>query len=245
MLKKNVLPYFALGFSTAHLQFVNQEMPWEFIKEGIEEFIRRVNSLELPLTKKLIKPLFKFNDNIKNFPINYKISISEISYLKEIKDNIYNTLVAELSDKSMYHVSDKRIDVNKLLNNIASLMSPSVFDKIPEIAKYDFSEAGKCIAYECSTAAAFHILRGTEAILRLFYKKFTNKDSKNKNWGAIINDLEKPQYSSPNALVANLNNIRKNYRNPTQHPEKLYEIEETQDLFNLCIAIINQMSEYF
>ena len=33
--------------------------------------------------------------------------------------------------------------------------------------------------------------------------------------------------------------IKDNYRNPTQHPEKIYEIEESQDLLNICIEFIN------
>jgi hypothetical protein len=42
-------------------------------------------------------------------------------------------------------------------------------------------------------------------------------------------------------LLNNLDNIREHYRNPTQHPDKVYDINEVQDLFGLCIDAINRM----
>ncbi len=35
--------------------------------------------------------------------------------------------------------------------------------------------------------------------------------------------------------------IRKNYRNPTQHPEKFYTTDEAQDLLNSSIVAINSI----
>jgi hypothetical protein len=35
----------------------------------------------------------------------------------------------------------------------------------------------------------------------------------------------------PAALLDNLDGLRRNFRNPTQHPEKVYDIHEAQDLF--------------
>lgn len=44
-------------------------------------------------------------------------------------------------------------------------------------------------------------------------------------------------------LLDNLDNIRVSFRNPTQHPEKRYDIDEAQDLFNLCIEVVNRMAK--
>ena len=41
-----------------------------------------------------------------------------------------------------------------------------------------------------------------------------------------------------------LDRIRANYRNPTNHPEKIYNIEEAQDLFNLCVGVVNDIMGY-
>jgi len=45
-------------------------------------------------------------------------------------------------------------------------------------------------------------------------------------------------------LFDNLDNIRFNFRNPTQHPETIYDIELSQDLFSICIDVINRMVCY-
>jgi len=39
-----------------------------------------------------------------------------------------------------------------------------------------------------------------------------------------------------------LDHIRRSFRNPTQHPDKIYDIQEAQDLFGLCVDAVNRMS---
>jgi hypothetical protein len=38
-----------------------------------------------------------------------------------------------------------------------------------------------------------------------------------------------------------LDNIRVSFRNPTQHPEAIYDIHEVQDLWSICVDVINRM----
>jgi hypothetical protein len=46
----------------------------------------------------------------------------------------------------------------------------------------------------------------------------------------------------PDAVVLqNLDHIRVSFRNPTQHPDKIYDIQEAQELFSLCIEAVNRM----
>lgn len=45
----------------------------------------------------------------------------------------------------------------------------------------------------------------------------------------------------PRELLDALDRIRENFRNPTNHPDKIYDIEEVQDLFGLCLDVINRM----
>jgi hypothetical protein len=57
-------------------------------------------------------------------------------------------------------------------------------------AKADFDQAGKCIALDVSTAAAFHMLRATEASIRKYYELIVPGDKranqKMRNWGSYI-----------------------------------------------------------
>lgn len=60
-------------------------------------------------------------------------------------------------------------------------------------------------------------------------------------WGPTVDALKKRRNPPPVELLNNLDNIRRSFRNPTQHPEKIYDIQEVQDLFALCVDAIDRM----
>lgn len=98
------------------------------------------------------------------------------------------------------------------------------------------------MAFERPTAAAFHLLRATEGVLRHFYCSVVKRNRIDPLlWGPIITALRDRRKPPAASLLANLDNIRVSFRNPTQHPEKIYDIHEVQDLFGLCIEVINRM----
>jgi len=157
--------------------------------------------------------------------------------------DLQRTLQAESAGNVAYFVTDKRLDVDKLLGRPEDLFAPDVFQNLPEIAKYDFTEAGFCIAFERPTAAAFHLLRGTEGVLRTLYCDMVKRDRVEPLlWGPMTDALRKRRKPPAVELLNNLDNIRRSFRNPTQHPEKIYDIHEAQDLFGLCVDVVNRMA---
>jgi hypothetical protein len=168
-----------------------------------------------------------------------------VVWLKERMKIVSDVLRYEAASLNAYLIADKRLRVDYLLGEIGRLFGENVFLVLPDIARYDFAQAGKCIAFEVPTAAAFHILRGTEAVLRAYYSLLVPGSSSHMPvWGTIIAELRKITHDPPpKELLDNLDNIRANFRNPTQHPEKIYDLDETQDLFNLCVDVINRMAK--
>ncbi len=77
-------------------------------------------------------------------------------------------------------------------------------------------------------------------VLRRFYKATIGKEP-DPDWWHILDELGKSKDANLQPLYDHLNNIRRNFRNPTQHPDKIYDIEEVQDLFNLCIDVVDRM----
>ena len=113
---------------------------------------------------------------------------------------------------------------------------------MPDIARIDFAEAAQCIAFMRSTAAAFHMLRGTESVLRHFYSQKIKRKRVELTWGPIVSELRsKTRISS--LLLNHLDHIRSGFRNPTAHPEKVYDIDEAQDLLSLCVDATNRMMQ--
>lgn len=106
----------------------------------------------------------------------------------------------------------------------------------------DFVEGGTCLAFERPTAAAFHILRGTEGVLKIYYeKKIRKKDRQtNPTWGSMVNQLRTIK-NAPKTLLDAYDNLRENFRNPTAHPKLTYTLDEAQDLFSVCIDAVNKI----
>lgn len=240
--------YIYFGTSLRYLQDVDEHYPIKgdgCILENIKSFLENLELVNLPVTIRGSADLIDFKNKISKKRTNNLLSAIEINELKEITKDIRNILFAESSGAYAYIVTDKRIAARKLMEEVHSLMSPGVFASIPDIAKFDFSQSGRCIAFELPTSAAFHLLRGTEAVLKqLYYKKVKRNRIKPLTWGGMTNDLKTKSNPPPADLIANLDNIRVTYRNPTQHPEKIYDIEEVQDLFSLCVEITNRMHRY-
>lgn len=125
-------------------------------------------------------------------------------------------------------------------------MAPGVYDALPDLAKYDLEEGGKAIAFDLPTAAAFHLLRGTEGVLRDFYCRVVRRDriSEPRMWAAMVNGMRGKRNAPSDLLLGNLDSLRSNFRNPTQHPEKTYDADEVQDLLALAIDSINRMHRH-
>lgn len=154
-----------------------------------------------------------------------------------------NMLFSEAVIKHIYVVPQRRYNGDFLANFPMKILKKGVFERIPEMAAFDFSASCRCLLYGEGTACAFHILRATEEVLKHYYYKYKKtKRLKKPMWGPMISELRSKKTNKPPDNILNtLDLIRTNYRNPTQHPESKYDIENAQDLFGICIDIINKM----
>ncbi|MCH9050548.1 MAG: hypothetical protein IIA72_05635 [Proteobacteria bacterium] len=212
------------------------------IRVGISGFLRNLDELGLVVTQRASDELSEFAEALPDDE-GATLSKEQSARLMVIMKHLRRTLDAEIKGFEAYIVTPKRIDVSKLLDDTPSLLAPGVHSKLPEIAQFDLAEAGKCIAFERPTAAAFHILRGTEAVLVAFYEAIVRQKRVKRMWGPMVSDLKKRRKAKPyEVLLNNLDNIRLSFRNPTQHPELIYDIHEVQDLLALCFDAINRMA---
>ena len=137
----------------------------------------------------------------------------------------------------------RRIPLNDLLEEPHKILGAGVFDSLTPIAQEDFRQAGRCIAFECPTAAAFHILRCTEECIRVLHKAYFPKIKIEKQaWGELVKNLtSKPRAPKPDlTLLAHLDHLRERFRNPTDHPDKTYEIEEAEGLLHVAVDAIDR-----
>jgi len=152
---------------------------------------------------------------------------------------------AEALTKKIYVLPSRRFNTEFLLNHPDRLLKEGAFQKLDEIAKSDLSSACRCILFGEATAAAFHVLRATESVLKSYYFHHRRQNRLDRPmWGGMVDQLKSKTRNKPPApLLASLDLIRTAYRNPTQHPEAIYQIDSAQDLFGVCLDVIGKMTD--
>jgi len=214
------------------------------VLENIGYFYDYLDEFNLGVTKRAAYDLADVWDEFSELPEGHALTAAEASRLAGVMDDLRRTLFAEADGNLAYIVGEKRLDTVKLVSDVSSLFARGVFEVLPEVAQYDFEEAGKCVAFERSTAAAFHLLRGTEDVLRAFYCGIVRQRRVSPLvWGPMVDGLRARRSPPPAELLRNLDNSRLSFRNPTQHPEKIYDIDEVQDLFGLSVDVVNRMAK--
>ncbi len=188
--------------------------------------------------------LNKIKRKLKNQKKDDLLSEDSRKHVSNLISKINDTILGEVRGLHAHLIKDKKIAIEKLWN-IQELMSPNTFNALPDLVQYDLKESGLCILFERPTAAAFHVLRGMEGNLYWFYYKIIGLDRSNKMWNEIVQELRRENiFHPPKEILDQLDSIRRNYRNPTQHPEKIYDLDDVQDLLNECIAVTNRMVKF-
>ena len=78
--------------------------------------------------------------------------------------------------------------------------------------------------------------------MQVLFKSHFRTGNEKRAWGPLIVDLKaKSRSPKPDAaLLAHLDHLRERFRNPTDHPDKTYDIEEAEDLVHLVVDVINR-----
>ncbi len=248
MIPKSIEEYINLGGQLSYLRSANENNMVHGdinILGNINTFLKSIENSEFKVTQNALSELIKYKETLEKMDSDAYISKEEARQLYKIMDRILLVLRAETRNFFTFSISEKRIDSTKLIFKIDLLLAKDVFNSLPDSIQYDFSEGGKCIAFECATASAFHVLRGVEGLLRLLLKKLSpSVDVSKMVWGKVVEELKNLNVAALSVLLDNCDRIRDNYRNPTDHPEKIYDIEKAQDLFNLCVGVVNDIVDY-
>ena len=210
---------------------------------NLTDFLSFLKEHELKVTQRVDGGTIQSHiDKLAALSADEKITAENSKELVELSKKIDPTLDAELQLREAYILTEKQFPLPTLLDHIDRLFWKDVFAFLPLPIQDDFREAGKCIAFERPTAAAFHILRATEGALRIYYRALVKRGFDNEaTWGKMVTELRTRKRAS-RILLDSLDNIRNNFRNPTMHPEYSYGIDEVQGLLPLCADSVNRIS---
>lgn len=250
----NLYEYYSFGYNYYILLNNSSNKTNKDFFEDFLKYIEFIAELDLKVTKSSLnlQGINEKFDKLEKLSNGRKKeeTVSEELYTSiiEMLNKTDSTLDAELNIKIAFLNDSKRVSNELLSDKIDKLFAKDIFIELPEIAQYDFSESGKCLTFDRYTACAFHCLRGTEAVLKLFYEKILDKSAgETLTWGNFHQEIEANINNGsiapkPNAeLMINLNSLRMYYRNKTQHPQLIYNSDNVQDLLFLCIKTVNEM----
>lgn len=189
----------------------------------------------------------KWEDLMASFPAKTEdgeeepISSWLVAEVREAAKEFETVLRTECQLMDTYFVSKKGAYSTKdLVENAHHQIPEPARSALPEQSKIDFDQAGKCIAFDVPTAAAFHLLRGTEEVIRQYYELIVpgpkKAAKKMRNWGVYIKLIE--DHGGDQSVISILHHMRVVYRNPVTHPEENYTDELVQVLFGLCVSAV-------
>ena len=231
MIRRPIQNYFFFGTAVRYLEDATAGTKITDYDDGlaIRSNLKRIMSdmqkLNLRVSQQTIAAE-RLETMLKEFEGSDETSVLSTEHEKKLRHyvrELRQTLEAELRATYAYSLTPKRVDISRLIDEPESLFGPDVYEKLPAIAKYDFGEAGRAIAFELPTAAASHLMRATEAVLRVFYSTVVRTRRTARTWGEIVTDIRKRRIANKHAALLNhLDHIRHSFRNPTQHPDAQY-----------------------
>lgn len=155
-------------------------------------------------------------------------------------------LSAELQTLETYHVSQKGIyDTTALIARAEKILPIPMLKKVDEKVVTEIRESGKCLAFDCATAAGFHIMRAVELVMHEYYIHVCKPESKNRlsSWGAYITKLDKVEGIEVKEIIAMLRQIKDRHRNLIMHPEIVLTPDEAFTLFELGKGAVIAMAD--
>jgi hypothetical protein len=240
--------YEYIYFGTTLRYLLDAEEGWSihgngFVIDQLEHLFKTLDEFSLPVTQEGTWEIRATANALRETAEDAQLTSEQAVKMVGELDRVRHTLYAESSLNIAYVVTEKRIDVKKLLRDVSGLMAPGVYKALPEMARHDLNEAAKAIAFELPTAAAFLALRGAEDVLRHFYRCVVRQRRLTTLlWGPMVAQMREKKSRRPeDALLDVLDRIRVNFRNPTSHPDAVYDIHEAQDLFLAVLEAVRRM----
>lgn len=245
MKQTDIFDYFIFGFNYAiikrtGLTGVRKAEALDYL----DEFFSYLDSLDLQITKLVADDLRRITETIRSGTSDSTVSQDVANEIKSETIKIDPGLDAELQIKKAYVLTKKRYALDALLSNCGELLGTGVFSMLTDNTKKDYQLACTQVALSQPTAAAFHLMRALEGQVKVLYFAFKKTSRLEKPlWGQMIAQLRTKRAPKPSEkLLDHLDGMRVHFRNPTQHPEAFYTIDEIQDLLNQTITAINMIA---
>lgn len=214
----------------------------QFLIQEAEKLIANIKNVGFPVSSIGTLELETLVEELKK-PQSSTLNPEESKELNAIMIRLEKMVWAEAKTKSIFIVSEKKYSLDMLLNHPEDMFQEGIFSSLNDLARYDFTEGLLCFVCSRPTACSFHVLRSMEGILKDVYFKKTKKSEREKYpmLGNMIKGLRSKKIDQ--ILLDRLDYIRLNYRNPTDHPQDVYTIDDAGNIIGICVEVMGKMAK--
>jgi hypothetical protein len=246
MRRATIYQYYQFGYNYSLWKRSGLEgYSYENALTSLRELWEFFDQQDLQVTIQVGESLWEIAKELEVGDQSQKVAAALATRIKTAIKALDATLDAELQLRDIWVMTKKRYPLDTLLDYPGRLLATGVYDSLDDHTQRDFQLACRNIALKNATSAAFHLMRATEQQVKMLYFAFKKTNRMlNPMWGPMVQELRKKNKPRPStALLDHLDAMRKNYRNPTQHPDVFYNIEEAQDLLNSVTGAINMIAK--
>jgi hypothetical protein len=160
--------------------------------------------------------------------------------VKKAANEFETVLKAELNGWDAFNVSQKgAFSSSDLINRAECLLPDEAQQVLSPAALEDVRQAGRCLAFNLGTSAAFHMVRATETFIWKYYEAVVGHlpPVKMRSWGVYAKNLSKCS-NADTKVIGWLNQIKSEYRNPVLHPDKAVTPDDALEFVYACISLM-------
>jgi hypothetical protein len=206
----------------------------DYLDEGIEETIRRLEKLDLPVSVTTAREMC--------------LRCGTHEQAKRGVEQLTSTVVYELDNRKFYgplRRYEQYYEQSKLFGN-------DVFENLPS-ANNDILEAGTCLALERGSACVMHLMRVVEAGLKVLAAELGI--GVQGDWGSYLREIDTvlkarekaagkrtpdEQFYAEAALT--IDGVRRAWRNPTMHIENNYSPERAEEILLAVRSLMRHLA---
>lgn len=212
-------------------------------QQWLAQFDWECKDVPLPATRDAARALLNFVNRWltagPGFDPSQKFNQEDMRALHILRELFMQAFEREEANLGVFIVTAKGLyDTKLLLEKPEEEFPEKIRSRLPKQMLFDFREAARALAFELPTACAFHVCRGTEALLLHYHETLVGHpwQHKKKDWKIYVEQLAVA--GAPKKITSRLDEIRDMDRNTYIHPDQNVTLEEAPALFKLCSAVI-------
>lgn len=155
----------------------------------------------------------------------------------------------EMREAATYRVPQRGIfDTPRLVDAADETFPVETLSVMTGKARDEWRSAGRCLAFNLLSASGFHVTRAVESTMEHYYNLFSGKSGTLRSWNDYLKALEALDDTAPHGkpsakTLAELRQMKDDYRNPIAHPRVVLSEPDARMLFANGESLIIAMAQ--